>query len=84
MTPTDALAGYGYFQDQKDAIASTAFQATAPADTSNQSVGVRADGAHPINADWKILYTAEYAKQAHYSGGDSRIDATYTRLGIGG
>ena len=84
MTPTDALVGYGYFQDQKDAIASTAFQATAPADTSNQSVGVRADGAHPINADWKILYTAEYAKQAHYSGGDSRIDATYTRLGIGG
>ena len=84
MTPTDALAGYGYFQDQKDAIASTAFQATAPADTSNQSVGVRADGAHPLNTDWKILYTAEYAKQAHYAGGDSRIDATYIRLGIGG
>jgi hypothetical protein len=84
ITPTDALVGYGYFQDQKDAIASTAFLGAAPADTSNQSVGIRADGAHPLNADWKILYTAEYAKQADYSGGDSRIDATYTRLGIGG
>lgn len=84
ITPTDAVVGYGYFQDQKDAIATTAFQGTAPADTSNQSVGIRADGAHPLNTDWKILYTAEFAKQADYSGGDSRIDATYTRLGIGG
>ena len=84
MTPTDALAGYGYFQDQKDAIASAAFLGAAPADTSNQIVGIRADGAHTLNIDWKILYTAEVAKQADYSGGDSRIDATYTRLGIGG
>ena len=84
MTPTDALAGYGYFQDQKDAIASAAFLGAAPADTSNQIVGIRADGAHALNIDWKILYTAEVAKQADYSGGDSRIDATYTRLGIGG
>ncbi len=84
ITPTDALVGYGYFQDQKDAIASTAFQGAAPADTSNQSIGVRADGAHPLNTDWTILYTAEYAKQADYSGGDSRIDAAYQRLGVGG
>ncbi len=84
ITPTDALVGYGYFQDQKDAIASLAFQGAAPTDTSNQSVGLRADGAHPLNPDWKILYTAEYAKQADYSGGDARIDATYQRLGVGG
>lgn len=84
ITPADALIGYGYFQDQKDAIAASAFQGAAPADTSNQITGLRADGAHPLNADWKILYTAEYAKQTDYSGGDSRIDATYTRLGIGG
>ena len=32
---------------------------------------------------WKILYTAEYAKQADYSGVDFRIDAHYIRLGIG-
>jgi hypothetical protein len=84
ITPADALIGYGYFQDQKDAIAASAFQGAAPADASNQITGLRADGAHPLNADWKILYTAEYAKQTDYSGGDSRIDATYTRLGIGG
>jgi hypothetical protein len=84
ITPADALIGYGYFQDQKDAVAASAFQGAAPADTSNQITGLRADGAHPLNADWKILYTAEYAKQTDYSGGDSRIDATYTRLGIGG
>ncbi len=84
ITPTDALVGYGYFQDQQDAIAATAFQGAAPADTSNRSIGIRADGAHPLDAGWKILYTAEYARQADYSGGDSRIDATYYRLGLGG
>ena len=84
ITANDAVVGYGYFQHQKDAIASAAFLGAAPADTSNQNVGVRADGAHRLNIHWKILYTAEVAKQAHYSGGDSRIDATYTRLGIGG
>lgn len=84
ITANDTVAGYGYFQHQKDAIASAAFLGAAPADTSNQNVGVRADGAHPLNIHWKILYTAEVAKQVHYSGGDSRIDATYTRLGIGG
>ncbi len=84
LTPSEALVGYGYFQDQHDAIAAGGLSGPAPTDTSNQSVGVRADGAHTLNVDWKILYTAEYAKQADYAGGDSRIDATYTRLGIGG
>jgi len=84
ITPTDALVGYGYFQDQKDAISAAGFSAPAPTDTSNRIAGVRADGAHPLNTEWKILYTAEYAKQTDYSGGDSRIDATYTRLGLGG
>lgn len=84
ITPTDAVVGYGYFQDQEDAIPSAAFQSAATTDASNRSIGLRADGAHPLNTDWKILYTAEYAKQADYSGGDSRIDATYQRMGIGG
>lgn len=84
ITPTEALVAYGYFQDQKDAISATAFQGAAPADTANRSSGLRADGAHPLNPDWQILYTAEYARQGDYSGGDSRIEATYRRLGIGG
>lgn len=83
MTPTGTLVGYGYFQDQKDAIATTAFRGALPADTSNQSIGIRADGAHALSANWKILYTLEYAKQADYADGDARIDATYSRLGIG-
>jgi hypothetical protein len=83
ISPNDALVGYGYFQDQKDAIGAAAFVGGAPSSTSNQSVGIRSDGAHPLNTDWKILYTLEYAKQADYSGGDSRIDATYQRLGAG-
>ncbi len=84
ITPNDAVVGYGYFQDQKDAIGASAFQGVAPIDTSNQSIGIRFDGAHALAGMWKILYTAEYAKQADYSGGDSRIDAAYRRLGIGG
>jgi hypothetical protein len=84
ITPADALVGYGYFQDQNDAISPAAFNGPAPTDASNRSIGIRADGAHPLNADWKLLYTAEFAKQRDYSGGDARIDATYQRLGIGG
>jgi len=84
ITPADALIGYGYFQDQKDAIAASAFAPPPATDASNRIVGLRANGVHPLNADWKILYTAEYARQDNYSGGDSRIDAHYQRLGAGG
>jgi hypothetical protein len=84
VTPDDALVGYGYFQDQDDAIAPLAFQGPAPASTSNQSLGLRADGAHPLTPDWKLLYTIEHARQSDYAGGDARIDASYTRVGFGG
>ena len=84
LSPSEALVGYGYFQDQPDAIAAGGFSAPAPTDTSNQIVGLRADGAHPFGEKWKLLYTAEYAKQNNYAGGDARIDAHYVRLGLGG
>ena len=83
ITPADALTGYSYLQDQKDAIAASAFAPPPRTDASNRIFGLRANGAHPLNADWKILYTAEYARQDNYSGGDARIDAHYQRLGIG-
>jgi hypothetical protein len=83
LTPDDALVGYGYLQDQQNAIAKLAFQGPAPTDTSNQIIGVRANGAHPMSEKWRLLYTAEYAKQGDYAGGDSRIDADYTRIGGG-
>jgi hypothetical protein len=84
LSPSEALVGYGYFQDQPDAISSAGFSAPAPTDTSNQIVGLRADGAHPFGEKWKLLYTGEYAMQDDYSGGDARIDAHYLRLGVGG
>lgn len=84
FSPSEVLVGYGYFQDQPDAIAAAGFSGPAPADTSNRIVGLRADGAHPFGEKWKLLYTGEYAKQSDYAGGDARIDAHYLRLGLGG
>ena len=84
FTPDDTIVGYGYFQDQQNAIARIAFQGPSTAtDTSNQIIGVRANGAHPMSERWRLLYTLEYASQKDYAGGDSRIDADYTRIGGG-
>ncbi|MEK6211885.1 MAG: alginate export family protein [Pseudomonadota bacterium] len=55
LSPSEALVGYGYFQDQPDAIAAAGFSGPAPADTSNRIVGLRADGAHPFGEKWKLL-----------------------------
>jgi hypothetical protein len=84
LSSSETLVGYGYFQDQPDAIAAAGFSGPVPADTSNRIVGLRADGAHPFGEKWKLLYTGEYAKQNDYASGDARIDAHYLRLGLGG
>ena len=76
--PGNVLVGYAYLQDQ----ANTG-QATGFADNSNKIFGVRADGGYPVNELWKVLYTAEYATQDAYSGGDPRIDASYYHVAIG-
>lgn len=81
LSPSESLVAYGYFQDQYDAFSRTAFSGAAATNTSNRILGVRADGAR--GADWKLLYTAEYATQADHAGGDGRIDAHYARLGFG-
>ena len=52
------LEGYGYFLDYNDAEA-----------TSSQTLGLRLSGAQPINDDWKVIYTAEYANQDDYQDG---------------
>jgi hypothetical protein len=79
--PGNNLIGYGYLQDQ----ANTGQNATTGlADGSNKIFGARADGGYPFGTDWKLLYTAEYAKQDNYSGGDAIIDAYYYHLNIGG
>lgn len=84
LSADKSLVGYGYFQDQYDAIGGAGFSAPPPADTSNQIIGIRLDGAHALAEPWKLLFTVEYAMQNDYADGDSRIDAHYLRLGIGG
>jgi len=56
---------------------------TATTDASSKTFGVRLDGARKVSDDWKVLYTAEYAKQDDYAGGNSLIDAHYFKLGGG-
>lgn len=56
---------------------------TAKTDASLKIFGVRLDGAHIIDPTWKVLYTAEYAKQDDYAGGNALIDAHYFKLGGG-
>lgn len=78
ITPNDALIGYAYFQDDPK-LAGTPANVT---DLSNRIIGIRADGAHPFGEKFKLLYTAEYAKQNDYADGDDKIDADYLRIGI--
>lgn len=56
---------------------------TAQTDASSKTFGLRLDGVHVMNPDWKTLYTAEYAKQDDMAGGSSLIDAHYFKLGGG-
>ncbi len=76
--PGQSIVGYGYWQNQPNTGQVTGF-----ADNSNRILGVRLDGAHPLGAQWKVQYTAEFAKQDRYAGGDTRIDARYRRVGVG-
>lgn len=56
---------------------------TATTDASSKTFGLRLDGVRKISDDWKLLYTAEYAKQDDYRGGNPLIDAHYFKLGGG-
>lgn len=87
---TKSLTGYGYFQNMPlngfnaySNDAHTAHSGTGFEDNSSKTLGLRANGSHPVIESLKLLYTAEYAKQDDYSEGDSRIDAHYWRLGVG-
>jgi Alginate export len=76
--PGNNVIAYGYFHDQAVTASTTGF-----ADSSNRILGLRADGAYPLNETVKLLYTAEFGKQNDYADGDARIDADYMRAGIG-
>ena len=79
FTPNDALIGYAYLQDDPK-LAGAAANVT---DLSNRIIGIRADGGHPFGEKFKLLYTAEYARQNDYADGDDKIDADYLRVGLG-
>ncbi len=93
ISPTEFLIGYGYFSSFDDlglgnawfgaGTLNNAGKPNISANQSNKVLGVRLDGIHPFNPNLRALYTAEYAKQTDYSGGDSRIDADYYKLGGG-
>lgn len=74
LSPTESLTGYGYFID---------WHATSLAATSTQTLGARLDGSRALTADWKLQYTAEYAKQTPYANGAASIDNHYSRIGAG-
>jgi hypothetical protein len=93
ISPTEFLVGYGYLSNVADLGYGNAWfgagtlnnngAANLTADQSNKTFGVRLDGTHPFNPNFRAHYTAEYAKQTDYSGGDKRIDAHYYKLGGG-
>jgi hypothetical protein len=56
---------------------------SATTDASSKTFGARLDGVRAINPDWKMLYTAEYARQSDLAGGSPLIDAHYFKLGGG-
>jgi len=93
ISPTEFLVGYGYLSNMDELGFGNAWfgagtlnnngRANLTADQSNKTFGVRLDGTHPFNPNFRAHYTAEYAKQTDYSGGDKRIDAHYYKLGGG-
>ena len=93
ISGTEFLVGYGYLSSFEDLGLGNAWFGAASlnnpgklninADQSNKTFGLRLDGIHPFNPNFRALYTAEYAIQTDYSGGDSRINADYYKIGGG-
>ncbi len=76
--PGHSLSAYGYFHDQAQNGAFTGF-----ADNSYRVIGAKADGAVSASSSIDVAYVIEYARQRPHAGGDSRIDASYRRVGAG-
>jgi hypothetical protein len=83
FTPTESLTGYGYLSSMDDLGFSNGWFGSAGKNQSNKVFGLRLDGVHPFTPNLRALYTAEYAKQSDYKGGNSLIDAHYYKIGGG-
>jgi hypothetical protein len=70
--PIGNLEGYAYLIDNEDTITA-----------STETFGARLSGAQAINADLKVLYTAEYANQSDYEDG-VMDDQNYYLAELGG
>ena len=74
FTPSESLTGYGYLVDWNGSDLEA---------NSSKTFGLRLDGVRKVSEHWKLLYTAEYAKQDDYKDGHSDIDNHYYRVGAG-
>lgn len=83
FNPRETLTAYGYFVDMTNNGQNGGSGLGVSADHSHRTIGLRADGSHKLNDDWRLPYTVEYARQDDYRGGDNRIDTNYLRLGAG-
>ena len=92
-SPTESITGYAYLSNFSNLGLGNAWfgagtlnngtKQNSAASQSNQVYGLRLDGIHPFNPNLRALYTAEYANQTDFDGGDSRIDAHYYKVGGG-
>ena len=44
---------------------------------STKTFGIRVNGPYEFGPDWKLVYTAEFAKQMNYATNPNRVDANY-------
>jgi hypothetical protein len=44
---------------------------------STQTYGLRVNGPYRLSTDWRIIYTAEFAKQKNYGTNPNRVDENY-------
>lgn len=81
ISPSESLTGYAYFYDQE--------HVPVASDISSKTFGLRLDGSRKLNDDWRVLYTAEYAKQNDLDDSGKRtpaqgeVDAHYYKIGGG-
>ena len=69
------VSAYDYFYQDKS------FPQGSPSNISSATPGLRLDGS--MGDKFRLLYTAEYAKQSGYGGGHPGIDAKYQLIGGG-
>jgi hypothetical protein len=53
------------------------YRAPAQFTLSTQTYGLRVNGPYAFGKDWKLIYTAEFAKQKNYGANPDRVDANY-------